>query len=352
MIPTPTYNVEIVPYESQLFEVWDFAEISFCLNYIGENTRVIIYMIDSIEYKKETVSTKTRENMIWLLENFAQALEDTIIITIANKQSEDTSVDIQDIGQSWVNDKKLMTLLKGHDWRIFSCNSLNGKGIDVVFDYLNIKLKERRKRKRASIISLPALSIKRTTMEEEEEDQITPWDNLPNPQHFTDQEFKQWFYTGKSFLFFDHECLIRIIYLTIIGGSASTSNHSNHSSSRHQFSLLHYYLKNITTTHTTTTTNKSIQYSETQTLFWIQMISFALLKSPLLDGEKNTFSDFITRCQLNQDCWKDYYTFKLFYSSRASKEFLPPDKKSLPNAFKSSSLALKGAGLRIDYQVL
>ena len=42
----------------------------------------------------------------------------------------------------------------------------------------------------------------------------------------------------------------------------------------------------------------------------------------------------------------------LFYSDKGCSEFLPPDKKPLPNAFKSSSLALRGSGLRIDYQVL
>jgi hypothetical protein len=316
-------------------------------------------MVDSIEYKKTTVSTKTRENMIWLLEQFNQVLEDTIIITIANKLHKAEALDIQDIGNSWVNDKKLITLLKGHDWRIFSCNSMTGQGIDVIFEYLTTKLKERKRRKRASIISLPsqssiiaALAVSnstRTTIDEENQDQITPWDNLPNPNHLTDNEFKQWFYTGKSFLYFNHECLIRIIYLTI-AGSASKGNNS--SGRQQQFSLLHYHLKHTKTPTTTTDNNKSIQYSETQTLFWIQMISFALLKSPLLQGEDNNFNDFFSKCQLKDDCWKDYYTWKLFYSPRASKEFLPPDKKSLPNAFKSSSLALKGAGLRIDYQVL
>jgi hypothetical protein len=82
------------------------------------------------------------------------------------------------------------------------------------------------------------------------------------------------------------------------------------------------------------------------------MVSFALLKSPVLEGEDNGFHAFLARCRLDEECWKIYYSQKVFYSENARKEFLPPDKKPLPNAFKSSSLALKGSGLRIDYQVL
>lgn len=264
-------------------------------------------MIDSIEYKKERVSSKVRENMIWLLKNFEKALENTMIITVANKQFNTAAMDIQDIGNSWVNDKELIGLLKGHDWRLFACNSNTGQGIDKILEYITMKLEE---------------SI------------ITPWDNLPNPNHFDDLEFKQWFYGEKSFLFFDYYCLIRIIYLTIMNGKSSKLTNL--------FEILSQQNQD----------EKSIQYSETQTLFWIQMVSFSLLKSPLLEGEDNNFNEFFSRCKLQQDCWKEYYSFKLFYSLKATKEFLPPDKKSLPNAFKSSSLALKGRHLEIDYQVL
>ncbi|KAG2202769.1 hypothetical protein INT47_004793 [Mucor saturninus] len=244
--------------------------------------------------------------MVWLLNNFK--LDNTIIITVANKQYEKEAMDIQEMGSSWVHDKELIRLLKGHDWRLFGCNALTGQGIDKILEYITMKL---------------------------EEPIITPWDNLPNPTHLNDVEFKQWFYEEKPFLFFDHYCLIRIIYLSIRKKNKKLS---------HLFEILSQSIPN----------ENSICYSETQTLFWIQMVSFALLKSPLLEGEDNHFEDFFARCckSLQEDCWKEYYSFKLFYSTKATKEFLPPDKKPLPNAFKSSSLALKGRHLEIDYQVL
>lgn len=260
-------------------------------------------MIDSIDYKNERVASKSRENMVWLLKNFEKPLENTMIITVANKQFDKTAMDIQDIGSSWVNDKELIGLLKGHDWRLFPCNALTGQGIEKVLEYVTRKL---------------------------EEPIITPWDNLPNANHLDDVEFKQWFYAEKPFLFFDYYCLIRIIYLTIMNGKSTKLTHL--------FEILSQQVGN--------------GYSETQTLFWIQMVSFSLLKSPLLQGEDNNFEEFFARCKLQPDCWKEYYSVKLFYSAKATKEFLPPDKKSLPNAFKSSSLALKGRHLEIDYQVL
>lgn len=268
-------------------------------------------MVDSVEYSKESVSNKSRENMVWLLNNYDKVLENTIIITVCNKQSENGVMDIQDIGNSWVKDKVLMQLLRGHDWRVFASDSRSGAGIDTVLDYITLKLEQRN-------------------------NAITPWDNLPNPNHLTDAEFKQWFYQEKPFLFFDHYCLIRIIYLTIM----------NEKPPNILYDILSLQLDNMETT------KNSIRYSETQTLFWIQMVSFSLLKYPLLDGEDNNFNDFLIRSKLQQDGWKEYYTLKLFYSSKAAKQFLPPDKKTLPNAFKSSSLALKGRHLEIDYQVL
>jgi hypothetical protein len=276
-------------------------------------------MLDSSQYHKEAVAKKSRENMIWLLEHFQKQLENAIIITIANKQDISNEMDIQDIAHCWITDKPLMDLLKGHDWRIFPCNSVTAEGLDTIFEYLTTKLN----RKSNSIDSLYSI-----------QQLITPWENLPNPYHLSDQEFKHWFYSNKQFLFFDHWCLIRIIYLTM--------TNSNHVKRKQQQLLLHQQLQQM----------NSIRYSETQTLFWIQMVSFALLKSPLLEGEKNDFESFLVRCQLQEDCWKLYYTQKLFYSERATKEFLPPDKKSLPNAFKSSSLALRGSQLRINYEVL
>lgn len=352
VIPTPTYNVEVIPYHSYKFELWDFAEISASLNHINENTRVILYMVDCIEASKEAVLAKGKENMTWLLENFGKILENTIIITIANKQSE-SAMDIQDIGNSWVNDKKLIGLLRGHDWRIFPCNALTGDGIDTLFDYITRKLQSRQSgssssrssgsRRTSSIVTLDPT----VRLEMDHNELITPWDNLPNPHHLSDREFKLWFYGGRPFLFFDHWCLIRIIYLSITTEKRKKNiiplldKQLEIALSQQQDQ--HYMDLNI---------NQSIQYSETQTLFWIQMVSFALLKSPLLEGENNDFESFLLRCRIQEDCWKDYYTFKLFYSPRASKEFLPPDKKSLPNAFKSSSFALRGSRLNIDYQVL
>ena len=338
VIPTPNHNVEIISFASLSFELWDFAEISACLKHINNDTKVIIYMIDCVDSCKDTVLSKGKENMAWLMNNFGKVLQETIVITVANKQDDEMgTLDIQDIGNSWASDGNLMELLKGHDWRIFPCNSLTGDGIDTIFEYIKTKLQQRKVMKRSSVATM-------ATIDQDQQvntgthDIITPWDNLPNPYHLNDEEFKLWFYQGKPFLYFDHWCLIRIIYLTMVHGK------------KKNIPLLHENLEYILAQ--SSNTAKSIQYSETQTLFWIQMVSFSLLKTPLLEGESNHFESFISRCQLQDDCWKDYYTFKLFYSTRASKEFLPPDKKSLPNAFKSSSFALRGSRLKIDYQVL
>lgn len=293
-------------------------------------------MIDSTAYEKETVASKSKENMIWLLETYQKILKNVIIITVTTKQDTQPTMDIQDIGNSWVNDKTLMNLLQGHDWRIFSCNNLTGEGLDSIFDYITLKLNQARTSHQS--LNRPISLLSPTPSVNQQIDIITPWDQLPNPHHFSDQEFYTWFYQGKAFLFFDYICLIRIIYLSM----------AQHQSMQPLFEQLEYILSLMPEIDTF----KSISYSETQTLFWIQMVSFALLKSPLLEGENNDFESFLIQSQLDEDCWKTYYTHKLFNSDKATKEFMPPDKKSLPNAFRSSSLNLKGSQLNINYQVL
>lgn len=306
----------------------NIIELNTCVKYLQEEEeegeeKVLIYMLDTEQYVDESIAKKCKEDMISLLESCSKALENTIIITVANKQEKASTMDIQDIGHDWTKDKHLMTLLKGHNWRIFSCNSFSGEGIDKIFDYLCVKL--------------------------EKDDTITPWENLPNPYHLTDFEFKSWFKQGNLFIYFDTWCLIRIIYLTLI----HVNNEDNYKKKQQIILSLHEQLKVILRNQKEqeTVQQQSITYSLTQTLFWIQMVTFSLLKLPLLLKEED-FELFLLKSELIQDCWKDYYTQKLFYSERASQEFLPPDRKPLPNAFKPSSLALKGSGLRIDYQVL
>jgi hypothetical protein len=293
-------------------------------------------MMDAELYKNESIASKYKENMIWLLENYSQILENTIVISVANKQDKE-SMDIQDIGQDWVKDKHLMTLLKGHEWRIFSCNSMSGEGIDRIFEYISMKL---------DIEEQPQQQRQQQSIDNN--NMITPWENLPNAYHLTDQEFKSWFQQEKIFLYFDTLCLIRIIYLTLI----QVNQQDNYKRKQQMIFSLHEHLHFILRKQKEQETiQQSITYSLTQTLFWIQMVSFSLLKLPLLLKEED-FQLFLLKSELNQDCWKNYYTQKLFYSEKATQEFLPPDKKSLPNAFKPSSLALKGSGLRIDYEVL
>ncbi|KAI8383066.1 hypothetical protein BD560DRAFT_420827 [Blakeslea trispora] len=348
VIPTPTHNVEIIPYQSCQFELWDLAEIGASLNYVKENTHVLIYMVDSVEYQREAVAAKSRENMIWLLENFTQALEQTIIVTVANKQDQPEAMDLQDIGNSWASDKVLMDLLKGHHWRVFPCDALTGQGLDAVFHYIHQKVFSRTDSNRASVSSYNSGyhfrqsrpgSLISPSPSVTSNNTVVPWESLLNPYHLSDQEFKQGFYSSqKAFLFFDHGCLVRIIYLIL--------SESNKMSIAPFLQQLRHVIMHIDQE------NRSVMYSETQALFWIQMVSFSLLKWPLLEGQENDFEAFSDRCQLSHDCWRDYYSQRLFYSDKGCSEFLPPDKKSLPNAFKSSSLALRGSGLRIDYQVL
>ncbi|KAI8637971.1 P-loop containing nucleoside triphosphate hydrolase protein [Parasitella parasitica] len=132
VMPTSSHNVETISYQSNQFELWDFAEISSCLNYLNEQTRVIIYLIDSTAYDREVVSSKSKENMMWLLETYQKILKNAIIITVATKQDTQPPMDIQDIGHLWVSDEALMHLLNGHDWRIFSCNNLTASKAYIV----------------------------------------------------------------------------------------------------------------------------------------------------------------------------------------------------------------------------
>ncbi|KAI9276031.1 hypothetical protein BY458DRAFT_142988 [Sporodiniella umbellata] len=334
VIPTVSYNVETIPFGSQYsFEMWDFPEISGSLEHI-KKTQLVIYFMDSVELCKEAVSNKCKENMIWMLQTLGEQLKEAMILTVANKQHEPGAMDIQDIGLLWTRDKTLMDALKGHDWRLFSCNTNTGVGIYEIFTYVSTRMS--RRRTSTCLTASPSAIVYRR-------DSVKPWENIPNPYHLNDLEFKEWFFQGNRFVSFDYWCLIRVIYLTLV----QTKNAKRRSS----LVLLHDHLKNYCRQAVRISDDQmdSIEYSETQTLFWIHMVSFGLLQLPLIE---DSFSSFLSRTRLRMDCWKDHYTQRLFFSDRAARDFLPPDKKPLPNAFKPSSLALKGSGLRIDYQVL
>ncbi|KAG1462598.1 hypothetical protein G6F56_005485 [Rhizopus delemar] len=289
--------------------------------------------MDSVELNKEAVSSKCRENMLWMLENFQEPLKDTIILSVANKQREPEAMDIQDIATLWTQDRALMDRLKGHDWRLFSCDAQTGDGIDRLFSYVRSRLDRRRS---SSCLTTPIVYRR---------DSIKPWETIPNAHQLTDLEFKDWFYQGNRFVSFDYWCLIRVIYLTLV----QTKNAKRRSSLVSLHDQLKTYCRRMSNVGTEEEEEDCIGYSETQTLFWIQMVSFGLLQVPLVE---DSFENFLSRTQLKLDCWKEHYTQRLFFSEKAARDFLPPDRKPLPNAFKPSSLALKGSGLRIDYQIL
>ncbi|ORE09544.1 hypothetical protein BCV72DRAFT_302776 [Rhizopus microsporus var. microsporus] len=288
----PDTEFEVIPTEEYNVETILFDSYKFELwDYPDiENSISTLKHAKVIIYFIKEVQDKSRERLMLLLHQENLIREEAIIITVVN----DEHMDIQDIAEIWVQDKGLIRKLKGHDWRLFSMNE-----IDRIFDYLTLKLNQKRQ--------------------------------LPNPYQLNDFDFEQRFYHGQQFLFFDTWCLIRIIYLTL------TKDYKK--------SKLYFYLQQYKYNE-----EQDIKYSETQVLFWIQMVSFGLIQLPI--NNSVNFQDFVERSQLSQDCWKEYYSYRLFYSEKASKEFFPPDKKPLPNAFKPSSLALKGSGLRIDYQVL
>ncbi|KAF7729714.1 Arf GTPase arl1 [Apophysomyces ossiformis] len=395
VLPTESHNVEVIPFRRFSFEIWEFSEISAALNYMN-NTKVLIYFLDAVAQNDVAVADKARENLLWVLQRFSKQLEDAIVVTVVNKTDAPGALDVQDIGQLWVKDHALRQALQGHHWRIFPCSALSGQ-VDEVLDYVFQKLdfREATAKHSHSSISLPSStslstitarsarrsgSLRRQSLEFSDDNSssnrtseqhkkylrdfhpqakmpVTPWEEVPNPYHLSDHEFQSWFNHGKSLLFFDHYSLLRIAYLTIRdegGGHTKRLLYNLRTILRGIELMEQDTLREASLRRPQELIHQSIEYSETQTLFWIQMVSFALLRHPVLEGEDNGFEAFLMRCPelWDNEIWKTYYSPKIYHSEKAATEFIPPDKKPLPNAFKSSALALKGSGLRIDYQVL
>ncbi|KAG0164180.1 hypothetical protein DFQ28_010698 [Apophysomyces sp. BC1034] len=393
VLPTESHNVEVIPFRRFSFEMWEFSEISAALNHMN-NTQVLIYFLDAVAQNDAAVADKARENMLWLLQTFSKQLENAIVITVANKVDVPEAMDVQDIGQMWVKDRPLRDALHGHHWRIFSCSASSGQ-VDEVLDYVAQKLdfREATAKHSHSSISLPSStslstitarsarrsgSLRKQSLEWSDDNcsnhtseqqkkylrdfhpqakmPVTPWEEVPNPYHLSDREYHDWFSQAKSLLFFDHYSLLRITYLMVRDDGSQTKRllYNLRTILRGIELMEQDTLREASLRRPQELLHESIEYSETQTLFWIQMVSFALLRHPVLEGEDNGFEAFLMRCPelWDGDAWKTYYSTKLYHSEKAASEFIPPDKKPLPNAFKSSALALKGSGLRIDYQVL
>ncbi|KAL0077647.1 P-loop containing nucleoside triphosphate hydrolase protein [Phycomyces blakesleeanus] len=404
VFPTESHNVEVIPYRQFAFQIWEFADIGASLNYI-KDTRVIIYMVDAVEQSKPVVASKARENMSWILKTFEEELRDAIVITVVNKIESEGAVDIQDLGQQWITDPLLTKGLRNHQWRIFECDAATEKGFEKVLDYLSQKIEMKdaltvdvdrssdyntlgptspsilprsarrsdfflRRQSDANSLSNPhTLSHSqshshlheityRRDLYPQARMPVAPWEDLPNPHHFKDKEFCEWFLQAKAFLFFDHYSLLRIAYLSILQDKQDTRRllYSLRTILRGIELLEQDALRDtgLANRRPEDLLHESIEYSETQTLFWIQMVSFALLRHPVLDGEERDFESFLMGCPELWDGqgWKKYYSPKIYLSLKAAQEFIPPDRKPLPNAFKASSLALRGSGLKIDYQVL
>ncbi|KAI7872887.1 hypothetical protein BDF14DRAFT_40584 [Spinellus fusiger] len=346
-------------------------------------------MVDATQQSNEAVASKARENMQWLLTTFSSAFQDTIILTIATKVNSEGAIDIRTLGQQWAEDTSLYAALSAHHWRLFACDASNEASLDAVLAYLHDKL-ERKK----SLLGSPTTTatstatattsstatstprpsvgapstISTTTSHNDLPPQatmpVTPWEHVPNPTHLSDTEFYAWFLARKQFLYFDHQCLLRTVFLTLQQEKRDLRPFLDHlcailqaivlleqnplkPSSPSSFSFSFSSLPKKTPMH------PFIVYSETQALFWVQMTAYALLRCPLLE-DKKTFDVFLRKCPelWNEEAWKMYYSPKVYLSSKAAQAFLPPDCKPLPNAFKPSALALKGNGLRIEYQVL
>jgi ubiquitin carboxyl-terminal hydrolase L3 len=99
-------------------------------------------------------------------------------------------------------------------------------------------------------------------------------------------------------------------------------------------------------------------YSETQAYFWIQVVHAALqslaneVESSDDLSEKSyrvvsashlSFSNFTLLFDITPETWKDYYSSKIWNSVAARMEFVPPDRKPLPNVIGVSPDAHKKA---------
>lgn len=387
------------------------------------DTNIIIFFVDSVKQSIPTVAEKARDNMYWLLSQYRDKLAEAIIVTVANKQDDPQAVSAQDIGDEWMKDSRLREALNGHHWRIFPCSAKTGVGLDAILDYLHTTMGNRQLL-RLSISSssyVPPLSNGRSStssssyklqpravarsagqspgsdhdrFEDDDEEirkklrhqsladfaptngkqslsqarmPITPWEDMPNPYHLSDQDFKAWYDQGRVFLFFDYQSLLRISYIYL--REVEQTHERRSEATRRLLNNLRVILRSIelfeqdakqASQHennqraTTEFAHECITYSETQTLFWLHMVSYCLMRHPVLEGEDCSFEQFVLRCPelWDGELWRNYYSYKTFHSEQGTLEFLAPDKKPLPNAFKPSSLALKGSGLRIDYQIV
>jgi hypothetical protein len=396
-----------------------FAEMSNAIPHLS-NTNIIIFFLDSVKHSTPTVAEKARENMRWLLTQYADKLAETIIITVANKQDDPQAVSAQDIGDQWMKDGQLREALNGHHWRIFPCSAKTGLGLDAILDYLHSTIDNRQLLRLSSSSYIPPVTARTSSSSssrlrhgavarsagqspgsdhdrfEDDDDEeirrklrhqsladfaptggqkslsqarmpITPWEDMPNPYHLSDADFKSWYDQGRAFLFFDYQSLLRISYIYL--REVEQTHERRSECTRRLLNNLRVILRSIELFEqdakqasqqennqraTTEFAHECIPYSETQTLFWLHMVSYCLMRHPVLEGENCPFEQFVLRCPelWDGELWRIYYSYKTFHSDRGSLEFLAPDKKPLPNAFKPSSLALKGSGLRIDYQIV
>ncbi|RUP43017.1 hypothetical protein BC936DRAFT_137769 [Jimgerdemannia flammicorona] len=385
-----------------------------------KDTKVLIYVLDSVEQSKPEIFEKGKKDMRWLLETYAEDLRSAIIITIANKQDlvgANGAKDVQELGEMWMEDDELRRALEGHQWRIFPCTASKGEGIDAVLDYVYQKTvampatseagmdsagssaggsakssiehsmsqssQNGRKSQAIAKEAGSAVLVSSSTTDGTSPNQVvfrrptgkseqipkfpvTPWEDVPNPYHLSDDDFLAWFDEGRTFLFFDHHSLIRVAYLYMRRSETSTERRSD--ATRRLLYCLRTILRSIelheedvqNESNTTGASRNaefahdSIVYSETHALFWLQMVSYSLIKHPVLDGEGRSFDRFLMRSPelWDGELWRIYYTPKIFHSEKAQNEFMPPDKKQLPNAFKPASVVLKGSGLNIDYKVV
>jgi len=342
---------------------------------------------------------------LWLLDTYSEDLKDTIILTIANKQDHAEAMPVFRLADLWMKDEALSKALEPHQWAMFPCAATSGMGIDVVLEYIyrtvsgDIKARTKPIRPTPSTsspskplneykTSLSSSSKLASTSEDNNSSRgsstanvsgtgsiesppvqknlpVTPWDQEPNPYHLRDREFLQWFDQGKQFLFFDHTCLVRIAYIYLRNFSAIPGG--NNEATRRLIERLQEVLK-VTTPPELPVEKKSkkkknqgaefshesIEFSETSTFFWMAMVSYAMIKHPVQDGEGADFERFFMGCPelWDEDVWRMHYSASRYKSEQAKKEFMPPDRKPLPNAFKASSVFMKGSGLSVEYKVV
>ncbi|KAJ3084941.1 ubiquitinyl hydrolase 1 [Quaeritorhiza haematococci] len=168
---------------------------------------------------------------------------------------------------------------------------------------------------------------------------LTTLEADPNA-NLSDGEFLKRFLDGSLVRLKDTD-LLRIIYLHLV--------HYHRKQSQRRGAVVLSLLTNlekqlftIRGQHPSNPDRYALQFSTTLTYYWVQMISAAIAQIPDSELFRLDFASFWENFSYGRkiDSWTEFYTPALFNSIQARKEFVPPDKKPLPNVITIPSTLL------------